>query len=132
MLKIYNKNSENILVTLDNGTPILSLPEIRCKCNQNRCYHVPVSTVLLDLFKKLRELTGVPILVSSGYRCPTHNLIVGGSNTSQHLLGLALDLVIPEGLTKENFAALCVQAGFSFVKVYDDKNIVHVDVRGLD
>ena len=39
----------------------------------------------------LREAMGFPVIITSGYRCAELNRDVGGSPTSQHLLGLAAD-----------------------------------------
>ena len=39
----------------------------------------------------LREAMGFPLVITSGYRCTELNRDVGGSPTSQHLLGLAAD-----------------------------------------
>ena len=39
----------------------------------------------------LREALGRPVVITSGYRCADLNRDVGGSPTSQHLLGLAAD-----------------------------------------
>lgn len=39
----------------------------------------------------IREKWGGPIIISSGFRNPTLNRRVGGSSTSFHLLGLAVD-----------------------------------------
>ena len=41
----------------------------------------------------VRELWGRPLVVTSGYRCTELNRQVGGVNGSQHLTGLAADLV---------------------------------------
>lgn len=41
----------------------------------------------------IREKFGKPILISSGYRCPMLNKAVHGVANSQHLKGLAADLV---------------------------------------
>ena len=40
----------------------------------------------------LREAWGKPIRVSSGYRCPKLNKVVGGAITSQHTKGQAADI----------------------------------------
>lgn len=48
---------------------------------------------LADYLDSIREKFGKPILVSSGYRCPLLNQAVGGAVNSQHLKGLAADLV---------------------------------------
>lgn len=39
----------------------------------------------------VRDLLGHPIRISSGYRCPDVNRLVGGSQTSQHVRGEAAD-----------------------------------------
>lgn len=41
--------------------------------------------------QKIRELLGVPIIVTSWYRCPKLNEKVGGSKTSSHMKCLAVD-----------------------------------------
>lgn len=43
----------------------------------------------------VRSILGVPILVSSWYRSPTVNKLVGGSVTSQHMKGEAVDFIAP-------------------------------------
>lgn len=42
-----------------------------------------------------RELGNKPIIVSSGYRSPALNKVVGGSDTSAHTLGYAVDFTCP-------------------------------------
>jgi hypothetical protein len=45
-----------------------------------------------NIFEPIRKHFGVPIMISSGYRSKELNKAIGGSLTSQHLLGQALDL----------------------------------------
>ena len=56
----------------------------------------PNITLLMDYLDKVREEFGAPIRVSSGYRSPDLNEAVGGSDKSQHMQGLAADLVVPD------------------------------------
>ncbi len=44
------------------------------------------------IFQPIREHFGVPIGISSGYRSKALNKAIGGSKTSQHCSGQALDL----------------------------------------
>jgi len=44
------------------------------------------------VFQPIREHFGVPIYVSSGYRSEELNTAIGGSKTSFHRFGMALDL----------------------------------------
>lgn len=45
-----------------------------------------------NIFEPIREHFGQPIRISSGYRSKILNKAVGGSNTSQHSLGEAIDI----------------------------------------
>ena len=45
-----------------------------------------------NVFQPIRDHFGVPIGVSSGYRCKKLNKAIGGSKYSQHMIGEALDL----------------------------------------
>lgn len=48
------------------------------------------------MMEKVREiLNGKPVLVSSGYRSPKVNRAVGGSRTSAHMTGWAVDFICP-------------------------------------
>ena len=49
-------------------------------------------TILVEmLLDPLRR--GRPIVISSGYRCPELNILIGGAKHSHHLLGCAADLI---------------------------------------
>jgi hypothetical protein len=45
-----------------------------------------------NIFQPVRDHFGVPIGVSSGYRCKELNTAIGGSKYSQHMIGEALDI----------------------------------------
>ena len=46
------------------------------------------------ILEPIREKIGCPLFISSGYRSEKINALVGGSKTSQHLLGSAADIQI--------------------------------------
>lgn len=50
---------------------------------------------LIDYLNPIREEWNQPIYVTSGYRSQELNSVVKGSKTSSHLLGLAVDLWVP-------------------------------------
>lgn len=68
-------------------TPIDNTPPANIVPNLHR---------LMDYLDKVREAYGKPIRVSSGYRCRDLNRAVGGADDSQHKLGLAADLIVPD------------------------------------
>jgi hypothetical protein len=51
-----------------------------------------LEAIAQNVFQPVREHFGKPIYVSSGYRSEALNERIGGSKTSQHSLGQALDL----------------------------------------
>ena len=55
-------------------------------------YHL-LHVLVEQLLDPIREAWGEPIVVSSGYRCPELNALVGGAQHSHHLLGCAADLI---------------------------------------
>ena len=46
----------------------------------------------MECLDQIREEYGLPLSVSSGYRCTELNIAVGGSKTSQHMKGQAADI----------------------------------------
>jgi zinc D-Ala-D-Ala carboxypeptidase len=49
-----------------------------------------------EVMEKVRTILGhKPILISSGYRGPEVNRLVGGSTSSAHMSGLAVDFICP-------------------------------------
>ena len=80
----YFKLSEFINSATANRLGIDNIPSFEVVDNLNR---------LADYLDGIRAKFGIPILISSGYRCPMLNKAVGGVVNSQHLKGLAADLV---------------------------------------
>lgn len=84
-----------------NLTPHFTLEELTA--TQHRGIdNTPQTLTLIDalrrtalLLEQVRTRLGVPIIVSSGYRCPELNAAVGGQKASQHLLGQAADFIAP-------------------------------------
>lgn len=57
----------------------------------------------------IRELLGVPLRITSGFRSAAVNRAVGGSSTSQHMAGLAADIV-PIGMDSETAMSILARA----------------------
>ena len=85
-----------------------------------------VSMALVAKLEALREVLDEPIIITSGYRSPDYNEMVGGVKYSQHLKGRAADIKV-KGLKPSFVAQKAREIGFDFIKVYP--TWVHVDVR---
>jgi len=84
---------------------------------------------LLKLEELRRAIGNRPIIINSGYRCPTHNKKVGGAKNSQHLYGKAADIRV-NGMnprTLEKYADTVFANGGVGM---GGQNFVHVDTRG--
>lgn len=55
--------------------------------------------------ERVRNLLGVPVQITSGFRSRDVNAAVGGASTSQHCQGLAADFIAPEFGTPRSVAA---------------------------
>lgn len=53
-----------------------------------------LQTLCHEVLEPIRRYYGVPVIVNSGYRCPTLNRLIGGSPTSQHMTGEAADIEV--------------------------------------
>ena len=65
---------------------------------------VLIDDELVVLLQCIREHFGKPVHITSGYRTAAHNAAVGGSKSSQHLLGRAADFYV-EGVPVATVAA---------------------------
>ena len=78
----------------------------------------------------LREAYGKPIIVTSGYRCPRLNAIVGSTPSSQHVKGEAADIKTIEDTPEENkkLYDLIVKLKLPFDQLINEHNYdwVHV------
>ena len=81
-----------------------SLSEFECRCGCKMPKDVFENVKLLAIhLQAFRHIFNEPITINSSYRCVEHNRSVGGSKTSQHLLGKAADITI-KGFTPDEVA----------------------------
>lgn len=68
------------------------------------------------------------ILISSGYRCPTLNTLVGGSYTSAHLSGRACDFTCPSYGDPLEVAQRLSDSGLAFDKLIYEGTWIHLQI----
>lgn len=72
-----------------------------------------------NVLQPLRNNLGVPIHVSSGYRCKRVNDKIGGAKTSQHVKGQAADIQIA-GITTIEVCKKIVKMGIEFDQMIEE------------
>lgn len=73
------------LCVSDNHPKLVVVPK------KGTAEYTNIVSLIENLLDPVREKTGKPIRVSSGYRPPALNKAVGGSSTSNHVRGCAAD-----------------------------------------
>lgn len=83
-----------------------------------------------NILDPLREAYGKPIIVTSGYRCEELNRLIGGSKTSQHRSGQAVDIrtIIDTPEENKKLYDLIIKLNLPFDQLIDEHNFdwVHV------
>lgn len=108
--------------------------EFRCKCGCGR------DDISPDLVAKLEQIyayfartpTGCKaIVITSGIRCPSYSVKVGGYSSDAHTKSIAADIVVykSDGTTynAETIAAVAEHCGFSGIGLMN--GACHVDIR---
>ena len=104
-----------------------SLHEFQCTGSGASHNHVVLDSKLLAALQQLRTAIGRPIIINSGYRCPQRNSAVGGSPTSRHMQGRAVDIRVT-GMTPRQVAAAAEKIpAFRGIGTYS--TFTHLDTR---
>jgi zinc D-Ala-D-Ala carboxypeptidase len=103
-----------------SGLPNVASPAIIARLEHTADGMERVKTALRDM----------PVIVHSGFRCLTVNSAVGGSKTSDHMLGDACDFVCPEFGTPLQVAEAILAAGIKFDQLILEYGWVHISFGG--
>ena len=121
--------------TKDGGallSPNFRVREFACRDGSDPVF---IDSALVDLLQRIRDHFGQPVTITSGYRTASHNTKVGGSKSSQHLLGRAADIQVQDTdpLAVAAYAESLMPGwggvGRYPVKAGRAKGWVHVDTR---
>ena len=113
-------------------SPHFRVREFRCHDGSDPVF---IDSALVELLEQLRAHFGKPVTITSGYRTASHNAKVGGSRSSQHLLGRAADIQVQDTdpLAVAAYAESLMPGwggvGRYPVKAGRAKGWVHVDTR---
>jgi len=106
--------------------------EFACKCGGDCEPDMDRIRHLAWVLHAIRERTGGPIRVNSGYRCPEHNAKVGGVANSQHVQSRAADIVV-DGANPRDVAAIInmmmIEGEIPNGGIGNYSTFTHVDIR---
>ena len=118
-LRRYKKGEDTKL------TKNFSSTEFDCKCSFPECEWTTLDLDHVDRLQEKRIKWKKPIKITSAFRCPRYNKLVGGATQSQHPLGTATDIQV-EGKSINVIQKDC--ESFDGLGCYD--TFTHVDSRG--
>ena len=114
-------------------SPHFNSTEFRCKCGKEHDFEVN-DNLVQKLEKLYAALNCSQIIVTSGFRCVTHDKNVGGSGTGQHTLGNAADICCygQDGQPISSKTVCCKAQDIGFTGIANITaayQYTHVDVR---
>ena len=119
------KLSEFFVSSTADKNGIKNEPSLDARATIERNINLLVDSVL----DPIRDKFCAPVIITSGYRCPQVNKLVGGANNSQHMSGCAADFHI-KGFTylmmRQVFLNIYDTLEFDQLIYYRSKNIIHV------
>ena len=126
-IKYLTDTLEADTVVIDKNKDIMlevgiSHDEFKCKCNNKECAHTIINRELLHKWYMFRVTYMKPVKINSGFRCMMHNKSVGGSLSSYHTKGMAIDIAKQD-------QAMTDLAKSTFPKVIEYDTFLHLDVR---
>ena len=80
--------------------------------------------------EELRKKYNTPMIITSGYRHPAHNVAIGGSRYSAHIKGRAVDVLVlgKDALRLVRIALECGMTGIGVAqRGPHDKRFIHLD-----
>lgn len=88
-----------------------------------------INLLIDNVLDPLRNVLHTPIIITSGYRNPQVNKLVGGTANSQHMLGCAADFHVQgfaPSMMYQVFLYIFNTLEFDQLIYYRRKNIIHV------
>jgi len=102
--------------------PSFSPREMACKGTGE----VKLHRDTMDKLQSLRDRLGVPMLITSAYRSPSHNAKVGGAKNSVHMQGRAFDVRM-DNHDPKSFESVARECGFTGFGHYPKSGFMHID-----
>jgi hypothetical protein len=125
-IKTYSFNDKTQL------TNNFNVSEFKCKCGSS--HSTKLSSELVEMLQKMTDLIKADyVLISSGYRCSTHDKNVGGTGTGPHTEGYAADCqFVKNGKPISTKLLSCVAQDLGFkgiANINNDYTYIHLDMK---
>lgn len=114
------------LSSLDTDVSIAPNFELSEFVSASKGRYALFQTHVVESLQAIRDESGGPLTVNSGYRNVTYNESIGGAGSSRHMYGDGVDLV-SSTLSLSELADVCEENGADYTQLYEAH--VHCDWR---
>ena len=100
--------------------------EFRCSC----CNRLEIASELIDMLQTAREALGVPLTLTSAYRCPDHNSKVSSTGLNgPHTTGYSCDIHVSNSQHRKKLIDYFTNkvTGLGIAKTF-----IHIDILTPD
>lgn len=101
--------------SIDNSIPADLIPQVK----KLSWWLQELRNKINRIHRRERYARELPIIITSGYRCPDLNTAIGGSKTSQHMRGQAVDIYVP-GMSSRQLVEFIAQHMTGFDQMIEE------------
>lgn len=103
--------------------------KLRCTCDEPGCDKRSVKPLALNMLQRVRDEYGLPMIVTSGGRCPLHKNEKHRSSPADHQKGLGVDIRITGIAMATKLAAIAGKCGFNAIAINLELGFIHLGYR---
>lgn len=118
-----NYMSTGEIMDSEHASKNFTIKELSCRC----CNVFGCKPAFIEKLQEFRDLFGKPLTITSAYRCSKHNAEVGGHPKSEHVEGVAADIVCTT--SEDRFRMVEIAMSLGFHGIGEAKSYIHVDYR---
>lgn len=107
---------------INNNITNFTADEFKCK----HCGEIKIDGRLLLILQEIRNRYGKPMIITSGYRCPTYNAAIGGVPGSAHTYGYAADILVKTSQDRYELLRSIIEVDVPRIGIAS--NFIHIDI----
>ena len=111
-----------------NFNPLVDL-KLSCTCDEDGCDKRSTKQMLLNMLQKVRDDYGLPMIITSGGRCPLHVAEKYRITPADHQKCLGVDIRITGLSMGTKLAALAGKYGFNSIAINLELGFIHLGYR---
>ena len=125
---ILNLKELKMLPKTKNFNPLIDL-KLSCACGEDGCDKRSVKQRILNMLQKVRDDYGLPMIVTSGGRCPLHENEKHRSAPADHQKCLGVDVRITGQAMASKLTAYAAIHGFNAFGTNLKSGFIHLGYR---